>query len=149
MENKLAQTALNKPVSIPLVYRLSNLKIVAMPNMIKMPARICRREIRLLFISGSKIAVNKVMDERQTKVTGTVDNLIEAKNNIQCPPTSAPVKISWKKLFQPRLSPVLLTLKYKNNDAEAMSTRYQTRLTADIEMSAPSIPVKPQIKTVK
>ena len=30
-----------------------------------------------------------------------------------------------------------------------MSTRYQTRLTADIEMSAPSMPVKPQIKTVK
>ena len=149
MENRLANTALSNPASIPLVYLLSNLKIVAIPKIIKMPANISSFEILFLFISGSNIAVNKVMDERQTKVTGTVDNFMEAKNNIQCPPTKAPVNISLKKLGQSSFNAVLLNLKYRNKDTDAMSTRYQTRLTADTEISAPSMPVNPQMKTVK
>ena len=120
-----------------------------MPAMINAPANISSFEIFFLLISGSKIAVNKVMDERQTRVTGTVDNLMEAKNKTQCPPTKAPVNTSFKNVPRLIFNAVLFILKYRNNDSDAMSTLYQTRLTAEMEISAPSMPVKPQIKTVK
>ena len=67
--------------------------------MISKPARISNFDIRFLFASGSKIAVNKVIDERHTRVTATVDNLIDAKNNIQWPPTRTPVNASFKKVL--------------------------------------------------
>ena len=54
-----------------------------MPDMINKPATISSFEIRALLINGSNMAVNKVMDDRHTNVTGTVDSLIEAKNSIQ------------------------------------------------------------------
>jgi hypothetical protein len=79
--------------------------------MIKTPAMISSFDMRFLLISGSKIAVNKVMDERQTRLTETVDNLIERKNNIQCPPTRAPVNINFKKVLRLTLKAVLLKLK--------------------------------------
>jgi len=54
-----------------------------MPVMINSPAKISSFEMRVLLISGSNIAVNNVMEERQTRLTATVDNLIDAKNKIQ------------------------------------------------------------------
>ena len=48
----------------------------------------------LLLIKGSSTAVNKVSEEKHTRATDTVDNLIDKKNNIQCAPTSAPVNTS-------------------------------------------------------
>jgi hypothetical protein len=106
-------------------------------------------DIRFLLINGSKTAVNNVMDERHTRLTETVDNLIERKNKIQCPPTNAPVKISLKNVPLLTLKVVLLKLKYRNKVTDAMSTRYHTNGTAEIEISLPKMPVKPQIKTVK
>src|SRR5215469_5251777 len=97
MANRLPQTALARPVIMPLVYWDSNLKIMAMPVMIKTPARISSFEIRVLLMSGSKMAVNKVMDERHTSVTATVDNLMDAKNKIQCAPTRAPFNTNFKR----------------------------------------------------
>jgi hypothetical protein len=111
MANKLANTALVNANIMPLVYWVSNLNIKAMPEMINSPEMISNREIRVLFMSGSNMAVNKVMDERHTNVTGTVDNLMDAKNNIQCPPTKAPVKKSCRKVLRETLIMVLLILK--------------------------------------
>ena len=111
MAKRLAQTALVRPAMIPLVYCVSNLKMIRMPRMIKMPEMISSFDIRFLLISGSKTAVNKVMDERHTRLTETVDNLIERKNKIQCPPTKAPVKISLKNVLRFTLKTVLLKLK--------------------------------------
>src|ERR1700744_1734373 len=116
-----------------------------MPVIINSPAIISSFEIRVLLISGSNTAVNKVMDDRHTSVTGTVDNLIEAKNNIQWPPTSAPVKNNFKNALRLTLKAVLLNLKYRNNDTMAISTRYQTSCTAAIDIKAPSMLVKPHI----
>lgn len=89
------------------------------------------------------------MDDRQTSVTGTVESLIEAKKSIQWPPTKAPVNTSFRAVFGLILNAVLLNLKYKNSEILAISTLYQTKLTAEIEINCPKIPVKPQIKTVK
>src|SRR6202012_1537902 len=90
----LAQAALINPVIIPLVYFVSNLKMTTMPIIIMIPVRISSFEMRFLLMSGSRIAVNKVMDEKHTRATGTVDNLMDAKNKIQCKPTINPVKIN-------------------------------------------------------
>src|SRR5579863_2514635 len=149
MAKRLAKTALVKPAMIPLVYCDSNLKMIRIPVMIKIPAIISSLDTRFLLISGSKIAVNKVIDERQTRLTETVDNLMERKNNIQWPPTSAPVVTSLKKVFRLTRKAVLLKLKYRNKETEAISTRYQTNGTAEMVISLPRIPVKPQMKTVK
>jgi hypothetical protein len=111
IEKRLAKTALAKPEIIPLVYCVSNLKIKKMPVIINEPANISSFEMRFLLIMGSKIAVNKVMEERQTRVTGTVDNLMDAKNNIQWPPTSAPVNINLMNVWRFTLKVVLLNLK--------------------------------------
>jgi hypothetical protein len=83
MAKRLAKTALVSPAMMPLVYCDSNLNMIRIPEIIRIPAMISSLDIRFLLISGSKIAVNKVMDERQTRLTETVDNLIERKNNIQ------------------------------------------------------------------
>ena len=149
IENKLANTALNNPNIIPLVYWVSNLNIKPIPVMINKPAIISSFDIAFLLIMGSKIAVNKVMDDKHTSVTGTVDNLMDAKNNIQCPPTNKPVKNSCKKVLLLTLNAVLFTLKYRNRDTKAIKTRYHTSCTAAIDMSAPNMPVNPHINTVK
>ena len=117
--------------------------------MISHPAMISNFDIVFLLISGSKNAVNKVMEDRQTNATGTVENLIAEKKNIQCPPTIAPVNSSWKKVFWVTLKAVLLMVKYKKSDMAAIKTLYQTNCTAAIDISWPNIPVKPQINTVK
>src|SRR5579859_5099033 len=132
---RLAQTALMSPAMMPLVYCDSNLKMIRIPEMIKTPDRISSFDTRFLLISGSKIAVNNVMEERHTRLTETVDNLMERKNKIQCPPTNAPVKISLKNVFLFTLKVVLLKLKYRNKVTDAISTRYHTNCTADIEIS--------------
>ena len=106
-------------------------------------------DMRFLLISGSKNAVNKVIDDKQTSATGTVENLIDEKKNIQCPPTIAPVNSNWKKVFWVTLKAVLLTVKYINSDTAAIKTLYQTNCTAAIDISWPSMPVKPHINTVK
>ena len=111
MENRLANMALIKARIIPLVYCVSNLKMRQMPEIINSPETISSLDILTLLIKGSNIAVNKVMDERHTKVTGTVDNLMDAKNNIQCPPTKAPVKSSCKSTFPVTLNTILVNLK--------------------------------------
>src|SRR6185437_7862634 len=98
IEKRLAHTALRSPTIIPLVYCVLNLKINAMPVMKSRPDNISNFEIGFLVIIGSKTAVNKVMDERQTRLTATVDNLIDAKNNIQWAPTKTPVTASLKKV---------------------------------------------------
>lgn len=149
IEKRLAQTALTRPVIMPLVYRVSNLNINTMPVIINNPARISSFEIFVLLIRGSSTAVNKVMLERQTSVTGTVDSLMEAKKSTQWAPTKAPVNISFRKVFRSTLMAVLLNLKYKNSEINAINTRYHTSWTAEIVMSAPKIPVNPHIKTVK
>src|SRR5437879_1928550 len=118
MEKRLANTALNNPAMMPLVYCDSNLNMINMPIMIKTPATISSFDILFLLISGSKTAVNKVMDDRHTRLTATVDNLMERKNNIQWPPTSAPVNISFKKVLRFTLKAVLLKLKYRNKDTD-------------------------------
>src|ERR1700743_1844990 len=94
IEKRLANTALVSAAIMPLVYWDSNLNIKQIPDMINKPAIISSFEIRFLLISGSNIAVNKVMDERHTRVTGTGDNFFCAKNNIQRPATNVPVKNS-------------------------------------------------------
>src|SRR5476649_1904109 len=109
--NKLANTALIKARIMPLVYWVSNLKIRQMPEIISSPDTISNFEILALLIKGSNIAVNNVMEERQTNVTGTVDNLMDAKNNIQCPPTKAPVQSSCNSTLAVTLKTVLLNLK--------------------------------------
>ena len=111
MEKMLAQQALIKPKNIPKVYWVSNLKMSTMPQMMSKPAMISSFEIRLLLNNGSKIAVNKVIDERHTNVTETVEDLMAWKNKIQCPPTSAPVKKSRKKASRFTLIAVRLNLK--------------------------------------
>ena len=111
IEKRLANTALVSAAIMPLVYWDSNLNIKQIPDMINKPAIISSFEIRFLLISGSNIAVNKVMDERHTRLTETVDNLMERKNKIQCPPTNAPVKISLKNVMRFTLKVVLLKLK--------------------------------------
>jgi hypothetical protein len=111
MEKRLANTALISPAMMPLVYCVSNLNMISMPAMISVPAIISNLEILFLLINGSKMAVNKVMDERQTRLTETVDNFMERKNNIQWPPTNAPVNINFKKVLRLTLKAVLLKLK--------------------------------------
>jgi hypothetical protein len=64
--------------------------------MISKPVKISTLEIFCLLIRGSNIAVNKVSDESVTRVTETVDNLMDLKNRIQCAATIAPVKNSLK-----------------------------------------------------
>ena len=72
---------------------------------------ISRPEIRFLLMRGSSIAVNKVSEEKHTRATETVDNLMDKKNSIQCAPTSAPVKASLKKAALLTLNSVRLNLK--------------------------------------
>src|SRR5215217_4568761 len=90
IEKRLAHRAHVSPAMIPLVYLVSNLKIKTMPVIINNPASISSFEIFDLLITGSSIAVNKVMLEVQTRATGTVDNLMEAKKSTQCAPTKPP-----------------------------------------------------------
>ena len=135
MAKRLASTALTKPAMMPLVYCVSNLKIKTMPEIIKIPAMISIFEIRFLLIIGSKIAVKSVMDDRQTSVTGTVESLIEAKKRIQWPPTKAPVNTNFKAVLGLTMNAVLLNLKYKNSEILAISTLYQTKFTAEMEIN--------------
>ena len=149
MENKLAAAALTSPKMMPRVYCVSNLKMSTIPVIINTPDSISSLEIGFLLISGSNTAVNKVSDDRHTSVTDTVDTLIAWKNNIQWPPTIAPVKKSLKKVLRLTLICCLLNLKYRNNVQKAISTRYQTKFTAVMVISLPNMPVKPHINTVK
>lgn len=100
-------------------------------------------------IKGSKIAVNKVKEERQTKVTETVETLMAWKKNIQCIATIAPVKKNCKNCFLE----IFIFLRVIKNQAKsvavAIKTLYQTMGTASIEITLPSTPVKPQINTVR
>jgi hypothetical protein len=100
-------------------------------------------------MSGSKIAVNKVMDERQTNVTATVESLMAAKKSTQWAPTMAPVATIFSSDFRSTLKSVLLNLKYKNNDKEAIKTLNHTNCTAEMVIKAPKIPVNPHTKTVR
>src|SRR5690606_31145562 len=100
MENKLARKALPNPREIPSEYWLSNLKIMTIPQMIKTPVKISSGEIFLRPIRGSRIAVKRVSEERQTRPTEMVELLMDWKNNIQCPPTKAPVKNSFNKAIR-------------------------------------------------
>src|SRR6185312_1320502 len=111
MAKRLANTALTSPAIIPLVYWVSNLKMVIIPRIINDPASNSSFEMRFLLIRGSNIAVNNVIEERHTSVTATVDNLIDAKKRIQCPPTSAPVQASCKNVLLFTAKTVLLNLK--------------------------------------
>jgi len=149
IEKRLAHTALISPSMMPLVYCVSNLKINMIPHMIKKPAIISSLEMRFLLISGSKIAVKSVIDDKQTKVTDTVETLIAAKNNTQCPPTKAPVRHNFSALYRSVLMLFLLNLKYKNSETAAIKTRYHTNCTAAMVINLPRILVNPQIKTVK
>lgn len=88
-------------------------------------------------------------EERQTRATETVEDLIDWKNNIQWAPTIPPVKNNFIKVSRLTLKLVLLNLKYKNKVTKAIKTRYQTKLVAEIEINAPNIPVNPQTKTVQ
>ena len=83
IEKILAQNALVKPKIIPRVNLLSNSKIKYMPLIIANPVKISSLDIFCLFKRGSKMAVNKVKEERQTRVTDTVEDLIECKKSIQ------------------------------------------------------------------
>ena len=113
------------------------------------PAIISSLDIFFLLMMGSNTAVNNVMDDKHTSVTGTVANLMDAKNNIQCPPTNKPVKNSCIKVLPLTLNAVLFTLKYRNRDIKAIKTRYQTNCTAATDINAPNMPVNPHINTVK
>ena len=117
--------------------------------MIKAPATISSREILVLLNKGSNIAVNNVIDERQTRAIETVESLMEKKNNIQWAPSKAPVNIIFISVARLILKAVLLKLKYRNNDAEAISTLYQTNGTAEMVINCPNMPVNPQMKTVR
>ena len=76
IEKMLAAEALIKAKIIPLVYWDSNLKINTIPAIIISPAKISNRDIFLLVTKGSKMAVNKVVADRQTSVTETVEIFI-------------------------------------------------------------------------
>lgn len=148
-ENMLAHKALDKPVAIPRAKLLSNLKIKTIPSMIFIPAITSNLDMRLLLVKGSRIDVNSVMDDRQTSVTDTVDILIEWKNRIQCRPKIAPVKKSLRKALIVTLKLVFVATSQAKSDTDAIRTRYHTNCVAGIVMSAPNMPVKPQINTVK
>lgn len=55
--------------------------------------------------------MNKVNDERQTRVTETVEDFIDWKNKIQCSPTIAPVKNNFKKTTRDTFNEVFVNLK--------------------------------------
>ena len=95
------------------------------------------------------MAVKSVIDDRQTSVTETVESFIAAKKSIQWPPTSAPVAANLSSLLPLILYEVLLKLKYKNSEAAAIATLYQTNCTAAMEINSPKILVNPHINTVK
>lgn len=149
IEKRLAQDALIRPKMIPLVYRVSNLKMIRMPVIIKIPANISNLDILFLLNNGSNMAVNSVIDERHTNVTGTVDTLMAWKKSSQCPPKSKPVKNNLRNNSRLTAIVMRLNLKYISSPAEAISTLYHTSDRADMEIRAPSILVNPHIKTVK
>lgn len=60
---------------------------------------------------GSRIAVNKVREERHTIPTDTVEALIDPKNKIQCNPTIPPVAKIFIKLDLEILKFTFLILK--------------------------------------
>ena len=117
--------------------------------MISIPTKISKKDMDLALNKGSRMAVNKVREERHTIPTDTVEALIEPKNRIQCNPTIPPVAKILKKLFLETLKFVFLTLKYINKDRLASSTLYHTKCTSPMEISAPRIAVNPHIITVK
>ena len=94
--------------------------------MMNAPAKISIFDILVRFNKGSKIAVNRVSDDKHTIATETVDALIEPKNKSQCKPTIAPVKNNLKKVCLDTLIDVPLHLKYINRETAAIKTRYQT-----------------------
>ena len=101
------------------------------------------------FIRGSSIAVNKVKEERQTKVTETVETFMAWKKNIQCIATIAPVKKNCRNCFL-EMDIFFLVIKNHAKSVEvAINTLYQTKGTASIEITFPRMPVKPQTSTVK
>ena len=61
-----------------------------------MPVIISSFDIFLRSNIGSKMAVNSVSAERQTKATETVAILMDKKKSTQCPATMAPVKNNFK-----------------------------------------------------
>lgn len=61
------------------------------------------KEMDLALNKGSRMAVNKVREERHTIPTDTVEALIDPKNRIQCNPTIPPVAKIFKKLWRETL----------------------------------------------
>ena len=116
--------------------------------MIRMPVKISSFEILCFLIRGSRIAVKSVNEERQTKATETVAVFIDSKNNIQCNPTIAPVKNSFKNTILLSFISILSSLKYKNRLMKAIRTLYHTKCDEETDISLPNTPVKPHTKTV-
>ncbi len=100
--------------------------------MINNPAKISSLEMLDFLINGSKIAVNKVMLERQTNVIGTVESLMEAKKSAQWAPTIAPVNTILMMVLRSTLKSVLLNLKYRKSETEAINTLHHTNCTAEM-----------------
>lgn len=113
------------------------------------PVIISNAEIFCLLNIGSRIAVNNVSEERQTRVTETVEDFIDWKNRIQCRPTIAPVKNNFRNTIPETFNGILAILKYAKSVINAMKTRYHTSCVAGMEINAPNMPVKPQTKTVR
>ncbi|MNU06150.1 hypothetical protein D3C72_2512380 [compost metagenome] len=67
--------------------------------------------MRCFLISGSIIAVKRVMEDRQTRVTDTVETLMAWKKRIQCRATMLPIKKKDKNCFFETFRLVLLSLK--------------------------------------
>ena len=110
---------------------------------------ISNNEIFCFLNIGSRIAVNKVSDERHTRVTETVDDLMDWKNRIQWSPTIAPVKNNLRKTIRVTFKGIFAILKYAKSVMKAIKTRYHTSCVAGMEINAPRIPVNPQTKTVR
>ena len=82
-----------------------------MPLIMNNPVTISSFDIFLRSIIGSKMAVNSVSAERQTKATDTVAILMDKKKSTQCPATMAPVKNNFKNVFFDTQIEVLVNLK--------------------------------------
>ena len=86
--------------------------------------------MRVLLISSLNMAMKSVIEYRQTNVAETVETLVESKNNIQWPPTKAPVSISFNNIFLSILMAFLWDFKYRNNEITVIITLYHTNCIA-------------------
>ncbi len=97
---------------------------------------------------GSKMAVNRVKDDKQTIVIETFEAFIAPKKSIQCRPNNKPVANSLSVDFKSALSDIFLKTQNKPNDTPAINTLYQTNWYWLILINAPKMAVNPQTKTV-